>query len=55
MAFNGPMYRQERLSKEEIKLLRVALSCYIGESTTNPTDQEIFLAQKLERMEKGRK
>lgn len=50
MAFNGPMYRQERLSKDEIKLLKQCLSYF---KETN--DQIKFLKQKLERMEKGRK
>lgn len=50
MAFNGPMYRQERLSKDEIKLLKEALGALHVRN-----DQINFLYQKLERMEKGRK
>jgi hypothetical protein len=50
MAFNGPMYRQERLSKDEIKLLKEAVR-----TLHETNDQVKFLYQKLERMEKGRK
>lgn len=50
MAFNGPMRQQERLSKDEIKLLKEALR-----SLHETNDRVGFLYQKLERMEKGRK
>lgn len=50
MAFNGPMYRQERLSKDEIKLLKEALR-----NLHETNDVVKFLYTKLERMEKGRK
>ena len=53
MAFNGPMYRQERLSKDDIEQLKKALTFYMN--TIVFTDSLNFLYQKLERMEKGRK
>lgn len=55
MAFNGPMYRQERLSKDDIKLLKRALEIASRNEAFADADSLNFLYQKLERMEKGRK
>lgn len=53
MSFNGKMRQQEKLSKEDIKILRIALTVAIRNEGFNETETIKFLAKKLERMEKA--
>lgn len=52
MAFNGKLYQQERLSKEDVQLLLKAMNAY-KIVHMSLSDSEVFLIKKLERMEKA--
>lgn len=52
MSFNGKLRQQEKLSKEDVQLLRKAMNAY-QIVHMSLSDSEVFLAKKLERMEKA--
>ena len=52
MAFNGKLFQQQRLSKEDVQLLRKAMDIVMYDGSWN-SDSVVFLVKKLERMEKA--
>lgn len=53
MSFNGKLRQQEKLSKEDVQLLRKALTIAIHTGSFNAPETVLFLSKKLERMEKA--
>lgn len=53
MSFNGKLRQQEKLSKEDVQLLRKALTVAVRNESFNAPETILFLAKKLERMEKA--
>lgn len=54
MSFNGRLRQQEKLSKEDVQLLRKAMEIAMrNEDGWNTRDSVVFLIKKLERMEKA--